>query len=152
MKFIHVTDLHLVAESEMLWGLKPIETLDACLADIAMHHSDAAFVAITGDLAERGEVVAYELLKQRLSQLNLAVLLMLGWQVAGYYGADRFILPLIGAPWRPGKVFRRGGRNFGRGSALCRGGLDDLVRGGEVRGREAGIVDRRHRGRQGADV
>jgi thiosulfate dehydrogenase [quinone] large subunit len=39
----------------------------------------------------------------------LAVLLMLGWQVAGYYGADRFILPLIGAPWRPGKLFSRRG-------------------------------------------
>ena len=40
----------------------------------------------------------------------LAVLLMLGWQVAGYYGADRFILPIIGAPWQPGKLFaqRRG--------------------------------------------
>lgn len=37
----------------------------------------------------------------------LAVLLMLAWQVAGYYGADRFILPLIGAPWRPGKIFTR---------------------------------------------
>ena len=37
----------------------------------------------------------------------LAILLMLGWQVAGHYGADRFILPLIGAPWRPGKLFAR---------------------------------------------
>ena len=36
----------------------------------------------------------------------LAVALMLGWQVAGHYGADRFILPLVGAPWRPGKLFR----------------------------------------------
>ncbi|MBX9454555.1 MAG: phosphodiesterase [Rhizobium sp.] len=78
MKFIHVTDLHLVPEDEVLWGLKPIETLDACLADIARHHSDAAFVAITGDLAERGEVAAYALLKQRLATLDLPVLLMLG--------------------------------------------------------------------------
>jgi thiosulfate dehydrogenase [quinone] large subunit len=39
---------------------------------------------------------------------DLAVLLLLGWQVAGYYGADRFILPLLGAPWRPGKALRRG--------------------------------------------
>jgi thiosulfate dehydrogenase [quinone] large subunit len=39
----------------------------------------------------------------------LAVLLMLGWQVAGYYGADRFILPIIGAPWRPGKLFKHRG-------------------------------------------
>ena len=38
----------------------------------------------------------------------LAVALILGWQVAGYYGADRFILPLIGAPWQPGKLFQRG--------------------------------------------
>lgn len=38
----------------------------------------------------------------------LAVLLMLGWQVAGFYGADRFVLPLVGAPWRPGRLFRRG--------------------------------------------
>jgi len=37
----------------------------------------------------------------------LAVLLMLGWQVAGYYGADRFILPILGAPWKPGKLFHR---------------------------------------------
>ncbi len=36
----------------------------------------------------------------------LAVLLMLGWQVAGHWGADRFILPLIGAPWRPGRIFK----------------------------------------------
>lgn len=78
MKFIHVTDLHLVAENESLWGLKPIDALDACLADIAKHHTDAAFVAITGDLAERGDVAAYGLLKKRLSTLRMPVLLMLG--------------------------------------------------------------------------
>ena len=37
----------------------------------------------------------------------LAVALILGWQVAGYYGADRFILPVLGAPWQPGKLFHR---------------------------------------------
>ena len=75
MKFIHVTDLHLVAEDELLWGLKPIETLDACLADIARHHADAAFVAITGDLTERGEVAAYQML---MLVGGLALLLALG--------------------------------------------------------------------------
>jgi thiosulfate dehydrogenase [quinone] large subunit len=29
----------------------------------------------------------------------LAVGLMLGWKIAGYYGADRVLLPLIGTPW-----------------------------------------------------
>ena len=78
MKFIHVTDLHLVPESEMLWGLKPIEVLDACLADIARHHADASFVAITGDLTDRGEVEAYQLLKRRLDSFPLPAPLMLG--------------------------------------------------------------------------
>ena len=39
----------------------------------------------------------------------LAVTLMLGWHIAGYYGADRFILPIIGAPWQPGKLFKQRG-------------------------------------------
>jgi thiosulfate dehydrogenase [quinone] large subunit len=38
---------------------------------------------------------------------TLAVGLMLAWRVAGYYGLDRYLLPALGAPWRPGTVFRR---------------------------------------------
>lgn len=30
----------------------------------------------------------------------LAVLLMLAWKVAGWYGLDRFLLPLLGTPWK----------------------------------------------------
>jgi thiosulfate dehydrogenase [quinone] large subunit len=30
----------------------------------------------------------------------LAVGLMLAWKVAGYYGMDRVLLPLVGTPWR----------------------------------------------------
>lgn len=37
----------------------------------------------------------------------LAVGLMLAWRVAGYYGLDRYLLPALGAPWRPGTVFHR---------------------------------------------
>lgn len=36
-----------------------------------------------------------------------AVLIMIAWQVAGYWGADRFILPVLGAPWQPGLIARR---------------------------------------------
>jgi thiosulfate dehydrogenase [quinone] large subunit len=31
---------------------------------------------------------------------GLAVLLMLGWKVAGYWGLDRVLLPVLGTPWR----------------------------------------------------
>ena len=38
---------------------------------------------------------------------TLAVGLMLAWKVAGYYGVDRYILPRLGTPWRPGALFLR---------------------------------------------
>jgi len=34
-----------------------------------------------------------------------AMLLILAWKVAGYYGLDRVLLPILGTPWKPGKVF-----------------------------------------------
>lgn len=34
-----------------------------------------------------------------------AMLLILAWKVAGYYGLDRALLPLLGTPWKPGRVF-----------------------------------------------
>jgi thiosulfate dehydrogenase [quinone] large subunit len=38
---------------------------------------------------------------------TLAVGLMLAWKVAGYYGLDRWLLPRLGTPWRPGVLVRR---------------------------------------------
>lgn len=34
-----------------------------------------------------------------------AIFLVLAWKVAGYYGLDRVLLPLLGTPWKPGRVF-----------------------------------------------
>jgi thiosulfate dehydrogenase [quinone] large subunit len=35
---------------------------------------------------------------------TLAIGLMLAWKVAGYYGLDRYVLPLLGTPWHPGPI------------------------------------------------
>jgi 3',5'-cyclic-AMP phosphodiesterase len=78
MKFIHITDLHLVAPGASLWGIDPLARLDACLADIARHHADARFCVVTGDLAERGEPEAYGALKARLENFPLETHLLLG--------------------------------------------------------------------------
>ena len=78
MKFIHVTDPHLVDPFEDLWGLKPFDRLDACLTDIAAHHGDAAFCVITGDLTDRGEPDAYKALRKRLDAFPLPTYLMVG--------------------------------------------------------------------------
>jgi thiosulfate dehydrogenase [quinone] large subunit len=38
---------------------------------------------------------------------TMGIGLILAWRVAGYYGVDRYLLPNLGAPWRPGALFRR---------------------------------------------
>jgi len=35
--------------------------------------------------------------------LVLAILLILAWKTAGYIGLDRFLLPLLGTPWKAPK-------------------------------------------------
>jgi thiosulfate dehydrogenase [quinone] large subunit len=35
---------------------------------------------------------------------TLAIGLMLAWKVAGYYGLDRYVLPLLGTPWHRGTL------------------------------------------------
>ncbi len=36
---------------------------------------------------------------------GLGVFLILAWKTAGYIGLDRYLLPYLGAPWRPGVLF-----------------------------------------------
>ncbi len=38
---------------------------------------------------------------------TIAILLILAWKVAGYYGLDAYLLPFLGTPWKPGKAFAR---------------------------------------------
>lgn len=35
----------------------------------------------------------------------ISILLILAWKTAGWYGLDRILLPLLGTPWQPGRVF-----------------------------------------------
>ena len=78
MKFIHVTDIHLVPPNERLWGFDTFERLDLCLADIQKYHADAEFCAISGDLTERGDSAAYAALQDRLGNFPVPAHLMLG--------------------------------------------------------------------------
>jgi thiosulfate dehydrogenase [quinone] large subunit len=40
--------------------------------------------------------------------LLMQVFLIMAWKVAGWIGLDRYLLPLLGTPWRAGTLFRRG--------------------------------------------
>lgn len=35
----------------------------------------------------------------------LSILLILAWKIAGYWGFDRWLLPLLGSPWQRGALF-----------------------------------------------
>ncbi len=35
------------------------------------------------------------------------IMLILAWRNAGWVGLDRYVLPALGTPWHPGKVFHR---------------------------------------------
>lgn len=78
MKFVVLTDLHLVAPGRRLYGLDPMERLAAALTDIAAHHADAEFLMITGDLAHGGDRAAYGVLREALAGFPMPTHLLLG--------------------------------------------------------------------------
>jgi thiosulfate dehydrogenase [quinone] large subunit len=61
--------------------------------------------ALTGVAAFFGALMNMSFLLAGSASTNpvlftMAVGLMLGWKVAGYYGLDRYLLPMLGTPWR----------------------------------------------------
>ena len=67
--------------------------------------------ALTGIAAFFGALMNMSFLLAGSASTNpvlftMAIGLILAWRVAGYYGLDRYLLPALGAPWRPGAVFR----------------------------------------------
>jgi thiosulfate dehydrogenase [quinone] large subunit len=36
----------------------------------------------------------------------IAIFLILAWKTAGYIGLDYYLLPSVGTPWKPGRVFK----------------------------------------------
>lgn len=35
----------------------------------------------------------------------LGLFLILAWRISGWYGLDHYLLPTLGTPWQPGKIF-----------------------------------------------
>jgi 3',5'-cyclic AMP phosphodiesterase CpdA len=78
MKIIHLTDLHLAAPDQRVWGLDSCERAGRVLGDIARLHADADFCVISGDLANDGDRRAYAWLAGRLARFPLRTFLMVG--------------------------------------------------------------------------
>ena len=63
--------------------------------------------ALTGIAAFFGAFLNWNYIMAGTASTNawlgiLAIFLILAWKVAGWYGLDRWLLPLLGTPWQPG--------------------------------------------------
>lgn len=78
MKFIHLTDPHVISGGLPLYGRDPAAGLAAAIADINTRHGDAELVAITGDLTNWAERSSYETVAELIRPLSIPSVLLLG--------------------------------------------------------------------------
>lgn len=78
MKFIHLTDTHVIAPGQTLFGLDPSERLEAAVDSINAEHGDAEFVVLTGDMTHWGDPAAYTAFRAGIERLRMPVHLMVG--------------------------------------------------------------------------
>ena len=79
VKVIQLSDIHLTAEDNAsLYGINPYYRLEEALKSIYVHHSDADFITITGDLTDSASSKAYAILKDMLDKNELPIYPILG--------------------------------------------------------------------------
>lgn len=126
-KFIHLTDTHLANPGLKLYGLDPRARLDAAIADINTHHTDAAFAVVTGDLTHWGEPESYGNFAEAMSALKMPYIAMVG-------NHDKRVACLDGlkaAPRDP-NGFVQGTRTTGHGLFVFLDTLDETSHAGEM--------------------
>ena len=78
MKIVQLSDLHLTAGGEALFGSSPRERLELAIDSILQSHVDADFCLLTGDLADAGGDAAYAALADALRRLPMPAYLLPG--------------------------------------------------------------------------
>ena len=78
MRFVQITDIHLVPHGQLLHGLDPVERFEKSIADINQYSDDLQFCVITGDLTDRGDIPSYQILREILQDLKIPYHLILG--------------------------------------------------------------------------
>ncbi len=94
MRFLILSDLHLVAPGEPLYGLDPWANLARAVELIAGEHAEADFLVLLGDLTHGGEAAAYAGLAEALAPLPMPVVPMAG----NHDSRDRLRQAFPGAP------------------------------------------------------
>ncbi|MEX3010182.1 phosphodiesterase [Hoeflea sp. TYP-13] len=78
LKFIHLTDIHLISGGRRLYGVSPERRLHAAIDSINQEHSDADFVVLTGDQVHWGDDDNYRVLADAIARLDIPVKPMMG--------------------------------------------------------------------------
>lgn len=78
MKFIHLTDTHVIGGGRLLYGANPARRLRLAVESINAEHGDADFTIVTGDLTHWGDAEAYAAFASEINRLNMPVHLMVG--------------------------------------------------------------------------
>lgn len=78
LKFIVMSDLHLVGPGEVSHGLDTEARMREAVRSVNEQHSDFDFCVLAGDLADHGEIPAYEVLKDVVADIKIPVHIMLG--------------------------------------------------------------------------
>lgn len=69
MKFIHLSDTHLLSKPQTIHGVDPRQRLNAAVDCICSQFSDAAFCMVTGDLTDTGNAEDYAEVRRILDRL-----------------------------------------------------------------------------------
>lgn len=78
MKFIHLTDSHVIGGGRLLYGTDPARRLRLAVDSINAEHPDAAFVVHTGDITEWGNPDDFEAFAAEIRRLEVPIHLVLG--------------------------------------------------------------------------
>lgn len=139
LKFVILSDLHLgAAEGALVNGLDTGARLAEAVRVINRDHADAAFVLVAGDLADRGEVGAYQRLQTLLADLSLPVHLTLGNHDDRATFLSVFGTDLDDAQGRVSRVIDQGGHRI----ILLDTSEPGLVGGMLCEGRQHWLADR----------
>ena len=78
LKFVVMSDLHLMPEGEVSMTLDTAARLEAAVNAVNARYGDADFCVLAGDLADLGQAAAYERLKTIFGRLEIPVHVTLG--------------------------------------------------------------------------
>lgn len=78
MKFIHLTDTHVIGGGRRLFGADPSRRLALAVESINRDHADADFTVVTGDLTHWGDADAYAAFTRAIAGLKTPLVLMVG--------------------------------------------------------------------------